>query len=235
MDVDRAVGLIIAGSTGAEAAHAIGVPWPSLSSALQARGLSSKALKASRDIRRIRALIDRGLSAEDIRATLGISAVVFRRLTKRGGLEYVTAQQQEQRATRERVRALYGEGVPAGKIAEQMDMKVSSLYIHLDGLPRQHRNKGRRAQPVQTPKAPRTARMHTVPIQGPRRVPSVRQLYDKGQSLRLICERLQIDLDTARRRLRDSFPDTEDRPINHGAIQRQRETLARKWAETVPA
>ena len=253
MDVDRALRLIEAGLEAKQAAREIGVPWPSLSHHLRKRGINVRELKRQRNVRRVRELAGMNLTAEQVRAHLGMSAVRFRLVCKRGNISYETNLEREFRQRGERVRALYQKGTQVGVIARREGMKESACYVFLGGVPRQTRRtgkgrpKGHRPKAIEAVQTVSTTQTPRRPVQPPQRaaqtprsrpVPEVRDLYETGLSLRLIADRLGIDLEEARAHLRESYADALDRDVLDPearalANTRQRRTRERRRAQAV--
>ena len=106
---------------------------------------------------------------------------------------------------------LFNEGASVQEISERLDVRSSAIRIYLAdmlGVPK-------RPAPVVQPE--------TQPEAQPE---AVRALYEAGQPLRLICDRLGIHLDEARRRLRESYPDADDRAWSEDQIEDYRRKRA---------
>ena len=203
--VAEAVDLILAGATGVEAADKLGVPWATLSAGLTKNGLSAKALKRSRDLRNIRALVGEGLTIDDVGQRLGINTSKVVRLCRSSGITYETGRDRRRRERRETVRDGYQLGLPLDEVAGRAGIKPAGLYNHLEGVSLRFPKKARRFH--------RQRQRPRIVVQAPPTIPTVRKMFDRGLPLRRIAAKLDITLDEARARLRSSYPDSVDRDI----------------------
>lgn len=167
--------------------------------------------KDANDTRRIRNALSEGLCSDDILERLGISPDRFRKLTARAGLTYETRRNRKRRERRERVSRAYKDGVPVREIAARENMQVGNVYNYVGP-------KSLRGQSLvrNTPSAPSVLPKGRPPARLPASLPihAVRRLYDEGLGLRLVAERLDINIQTAQKALRASFPDTTDAPLS---------------------
>lgn len=171
------------------------------------------------DARRIRNALREGLDVEAVCERLDMKPNRFYRLTASAGLTHETRHKRLLREQRERVQAMYDDGVGVREIAKREGLPVGNLYRLLD----RQRLRGQslvRKTPSKPPAPPAPApesraappsvvtRSRTIPSP-----PIVRGLFEEGYGLRAIAERLSIDVEDARRLLRQSYPDTIDSPL----------------------
>ena len=137
--VREAVRLIRSGMDGVQAAQAVEVPWPTLSSALQDRRVSVRHLKRQRDSANIRALVDANRTIEEIEERLDLPRRTVTNLCASLGLTPENEQDRSRRRRREHVLALHNGGMAPQAIAGHLDMHVGVVYSHIrdheDALP----------------------------------------------------------------------------------------------------
>ena len=179
--VQRAIRLICSGADGVQAARAVGVKWPTLSSALRERGLSVTEMKAERDKANVSALADAGATTEAITQRLGLPRRFVTNMCAELGLEVENEQARRRRLRRERVTDLHRGGMVHKDIALRLDMNLAVVYAVLrdrdDHLAAKVRSMYER----------------------------------DGLPLRVVAIRLRIGLDEARQYLRQAHPSAQER------------------------
>ena len=185
-------------------------------------------LQPSRAVNRDRAaaLHRQGQPKSRIAATLGVTVKTVRAyLGEVGAITYSGPKASAKRERMAEAQRLFNEGASVQEISERLDVRSSAIRIYLAdmlGVPK-------RPAPVVQPE--------TQPEAQPE---AVRALYEAGQPLRLIADRLGIPLEEARARLRQSHPDARDADVLSPeartlANDRQRQTKRRLRQEAAGA
>lgn len=179
--VEQAVRLIRSGMDGVQAASALGVGWTTLSAAFNSRRISVRELKRERVRERVRALVDDGLTTEQVAERLRLPRSTVVKACRALGLKPENEQTRARRLRREQVITMHKSGVSARQIAEHLNVHLGNVYDYI----REHEG--------QLPNQVRALYEH------------------EGLPMRQIAERLRIGIDEARAALRQSFPDASDR------------------------